>query len=403
MLVLAKMPSCNCMGQGLEPQLNFMWEMRGPDEKIPAKGFRAEFVGRIIPPVTGTYVLRISAGGSASINVEEAGGAPTATVDRARGMRTATAMLQMTRGKPFFLRIDYSHPGGDASFNLDWQMPGDMTQAWAKVDAAAKAADAVIFVGGGDMNLDTEGRDRSDMDFPPVQQSIIEHVAKMNPKTIVVLINGSPFKLGGWLAKVPAVVEAWYPGREGGYAISDILFGRENPSGHLPFTWPGELKDSPSHVIGTQTNDEVDYKEGLMVGYRYYDTKEVEPEFPFGYGLSYTTFSFSDLRVVAAKASVSISLQVRNTGDRDGLATVQTYVKPLNPSVFRPVHELKAFQKVPVKAGQSKSVNLQLGPDAFSYYDPEAKAWRVDAGAYEIQAGTSSRDILARSVIRIKP
>jgi beta-glucosidase len=376
----------------VEPQLNFMWEMRSPDDKIPAKGFRAEFVGRIIPPVTGTYVLRLTAGGSASLNVEENGGAPTAIADRSRGMRTATAMLQMTRGKPFFVRIDYSHPSGDASFNLDWQIPGDTTQAWEKVDTAARAADAVVFVGGGDMNLDTEGRDRTDMDFPPVQQSIIDHVSRENPKTIVVLINGSPFKLGGWLDKVPSVVEAWYPGREGGNAITDVLFGKVNPSGHLPFSWPKDLATSPSHCIGTETNDRVDYKEGLLVGYRYYDTKNVDPEFPFGHGMSYTTFAFSDLRATALKATVTLSLAVKNTGDRDGLSTVQIYVKPISPSVMRPTHELKAFQKLMVKAGESQPVSINLGPEAFSYYDTAAKAWKADPGQYEIQAFQGNRD-----------
>jgi beta-glucosidase len=387
----------------VEPQLNFMWEMRSPDDKIPARGFRAEFVGRINPPVTGTYVVRMSAGGSASINVEEVGGAPTAIADRSRGMPTTTAMLQMTKGKPFLLRIDYSHPGGDASFNLDWQMPGDTAHAWEKIDAAAKAADAVVFIGGGDMNLDTEGRDRTSMEFPSVQQSIIEHVSKQNAKTIVVLINGSPFEVSGWLGKVPAVVEAWYPGREGGDAIADILFGRVNPSGHLPFTWPKKLKDSPSHAIGTQDNDRVDYKEGLMVGYRYYDSKNVGPEFPFGYGLSYTSFAFDDQKVTVNGSTASVSLTVKNTGDREGMATVQFYVKPLHPSVERPVHELKAFRKVLIKAGESVPVNVELKSDAFSYYDVTEKAWRVDPGSYEIQAGVSSREILSTSTVEIKP
>jgi beta-glucosidase len=389
--------------QRVEPQLNFMWEMRSPDPKIPNKGFRAEFVGRIIPPVTGTYVLRLSAGGSASINVEEAGGAPTAIADRSRGMRTATAMLQMTRDKPFFVRIDYSHPSGDASFNLDWEVPGDKQGQWDKVDTAAKAADAVVFFGGGDMNLDTEGRDRTDMDFPPVQQSIIQRVAKDNPKTVVVLINGSPLKLGGWLAQVPAVVEAWYPGLEGGDAVADVLFGRVNPSGHLPFTWPKDLNDSPSHAIGSETNDEVFYKEGLMVGYRYFDSRNIEPEFPFGFGLSYTTFAFDDLHVAALHTNATVNVSVKNTGDRDGLATVQFYVKPLHPSVPRPMHELKAFQKVLVKAGESTTVTVDLGQDAFSYYDVAGKGWKVDPGPYEIQAGLSSREILARSTVVITP
>ena len=379
--------------QRIEPQVNFMWEMRSPDPKIPPPGFRAQFLGRIIPPVTGTYAIHIVAGGEARLNVEGAG-RPIAVVNRAEGRPSATAMVEMQKGKPFALRIDYTRQPGDAALSLTWEPPS-ISQAWAAVDAAVRKADAVIVVGGIDHSLDTEGQDRPDMHFPPIQEALINRVAQQNPKTVVVLINGSPLELGGWLMHVPALVEAWYPGMEGGNAIADVLFGQVDPSGRLPFSWPKRLEDSPSHLLGTQNNDEVDYKEKLMVGYRYYDTKNVEPQFPFGYGLSYTTFSFGPLHAAQKNGKVTLNVTVKNTGPRDGIETVQIYVRPLKPSVSRPAHELKAFQKIALKAGQSKQVSFHLGPEAFSYFNAARNQWQVDPGPYEIQAGVSSRQILS--------
>ena len=386
--------------QRVEPQVNFVWEMRSPDPKIPPAGFRAEFIGSIIPPATGTYAIRIAAGGEARLSVVGAGG-PIAIVNRAEGRSSATVTVEMQKGKPLVFRIDYTRQPGDAALSLTWETPS-IAQAWAAVDAAARKADAVIVVGGIDHSLDTEGQDRPDMHFPPVQEALIGRVAHQNPRTVVVLINGSPLELGGWLPNVPAVVEAWYPGMEGGNAIADVLFGRVDPSGRLPFSWPKRLEDSPSRLLGTQNNDLVDYKEKLLVGYRYYDTRNVEPQFPFGYGLSYTAFAFGPLHAARKNGRVAVNVTVKNTGPRDGIETVQLYVRPLKPSVSRPVHELKAFGKISLKAGQAGRVNLTLDAAAFSYFNASRNHWQVDPGLYEIQAGVSSRQILSTAKILVR-
>ena len=389
--------------QRVEPQVNFMWEMRSPDPKIPPAGFRAQFIGRVIPPATGTYTIRVVTGGKAWFYVEAGGGAPVAVADTSAGRPSATAVVEMQKGKPFDLRIDYTRQPGDAALSLTWEPPSAQ-QAWETVDTAARKADTVIVVGGIDHSLDSEGRDRTNMHFPPVQETLINRVARLNPKTVVVLINGSPLELGGWLPHVPAVVEAWYPGMEGGNAIADVLFGRIDPSGRLPFSWPKKLEDSPSHRLGTENKEEVDYKEKLMVGYRYYDTKNIAPQFPFGYGLSYTTFSFGPLHAIQKNGMVSLNVTVKNTGVRDGLETVQIYVRPLKPSVARPAHELKAFQKISLQAGQSRRVTVELDPKAFSYFNAARNQWQVDPGPYEIQAGISSRQILsAAKIVVAKP
>lgn len=381
----------------VEPQVNFMWEMKSPDASISPDGFRAVFTGKITPPVSGVYTLKIDAGGEARVFDTETGGTPIASADKAAGRQIATAAVRMEQGKPFTLRVEYERQPGDAALNVTWQTPN--APEWYKVDDAVRKADTVVVVAGLNEDLDTEGRDRMDMRFPADQEVLINRVARLNPRTVVVLVNGSPMEVGGWLKNVPGVVEAWYPGMEGGNALADVLFGNIDPSGRLPFTWPRTLADSPSHALGTQNNDRVDYKEGLLVGYRYYDTKHVAPQFPFGYGLSYTTFSFGRMNAARSGKDVKVSLTVKNTGTRPGIETVQIYVHPLKPSVSRPVHELKAFRRVSLKPGESSPALFTLGPDAFSYFDAAANRWRVDPGAYEIEAGTSSEKIMGKAKI----
>ena len=382
-----------------EPTVNFMWEMRGPDPKIAPDGFRAEFIGRINPPVTGAYAIRVTVGGAAKIFTDESGVQPLAVASRADGRPIATALVQMKAGKPVMLRIEYTREPGDASIAVTWQTP--TSPQWKTIDDAVRKADTVILVGGSDHSLDTEGWDRPDMHFPADQQNLINRVAKLNPRTVVVLINGSPLELGGWLGSVPAVVEAWYPGMLGGEALADILLGKADPSGRLPFTWPKVLADAPSRRLATQNNDVVNYQEGLMVGYRYYDSKGVPPQFPFGYGLSYTKFSFGQLLATESRGTVSLRLTVKNSGVREGRETVQIYVHPLKPSVLRPVHELKAFKKIDLAPGESGHLEFKLGPEAFSFYNAATAKWQLDPGAYEIQSGKSSREILSRVDVKV--
>ena len=411
----------------IEPELNFLWEMRSPDpERVRREQFRAQFTGSIIPPVTGTYTLRVTSGaGSAWVFVNREDGAPLTFNNTEQGFPSATARVQMQAGKPFFIRVEYSKSEGDGLCRLEWKLPTNEKKNF-KLMAAAHEADAVLVFAGIDHSLDTEGRDRMNMKFPDSQQSLIQQLAAANPRTIVTLINGSPLELGGWIDKVPAVLEAWYPGMEGGTAIANILFGRVDPSGKLPFTWPKRIKDSPAHVEGSRNNegvdfyewwarktfsgghaaglqnmDHVDYKEGVFVGYRYFDTKNVEPQFPFGYGLSYTTFDYNKLKLTQKHGVVSATVAVTNTGKVAGAETVQLYVREMKPVIERPIHELKAFQKIRLMPDETKEVAFNLGREAFSYFSPDSHRWNLEPGRFEIQIGESSRDIRLRKIITI--
>lgn len=391
--------------QRTEKSVEFLWEMRSPEpEKIAPEKFRAQFFGRLMPPVTGTYTLRItSGGGSAAVYENPVGGAPLAVADAGKGLPAATATLQMEAGKTYLVRVDYTKVSGDAACRLEWAMPTDekkMADAYARLETAAKSADAVLVFAGIDHSLDSEGRDRTDMKFPESQVALINHVVAANPKTVVTLINGSPLELGEWLPKVPAVIEAWYGGMEAGNVIADIIFGDVNPSGRLPFSWPKVLADSPSHAIGKQSVARIDYLEGIFIGYRYFDSKKVEPEFPFGFGLSYTGFAFSKLEAKADGDQVAVSFTVKNTGKVAGAETAQLYVAPPAGPVERAVHELKGFEKVSLKPGEEKRVELQLNRDAFAYYDETKKSWEVPAGDYQIQVGSNSRDLPLTATVK---
>lgn len=391
-----------------EKKLEFMWEMKSPDPSITRKDFgQAYFDANIIPPVDGKYTFRLtSAGGIAYMHDNEWEGAPMAVANPESKTSTVTASVDLKKGEPFHVCIKYWHRyEGDAAIRLEWEVPEseESRRQWSKIDQFAKKADVVIFAGGLDHNLDTEGRDRGAYTFPENQEGLINHLAKVNKKICVVMINGSPVELGGWMGHAKSIVEAWYPGMEGGTAVANILFGKTNPSGRLPFSWAKKIEDVPCKKLAYEDNDNVLYTDSLMVGYRYYDTKGVSVQFPFGYGLSYTTFSYSDLRCKQmGEGKITVSVRVTNTGKFDGKEVVQIYVRPVNPSVFRPAHELKSFSKVNIKAGESKVVNFELDADAFSFYDVSLGDWQLDKCRYMIDAGRASNDIKQSTEISLE-
>jgi beta-glucosidase len=269
---------------------------------------------------------------------------------------------------------------------------------------AVTEAETAIFVGGwihgytdnwDDNAFDAENIDKPSMHLPFGQDKLIGAVLKANPNTIIVLMGGGPIDMTAWEAEAKAIVQAWYPGMEGGNALADILFGNVNPSGKLPMTFPQKLEDSPTQVLAKFPDENllIDHKEDIYVGYRYYDTYDVVPAFAFGHGLSYTTFEYKDLSVEQTGDMVSVKLKVTNTGPVAGAEVVQVYIKDEEAALERPEKELKAFQKVMIEPGTTATVTLELGKEAFSYYDDTRQEWVLEPGKFEILVGSSSRDI----------
>lgn len=306
-----------------------------------------------------------------------------------------SAEIELAAGEKHALRVEFSPDPRTVWRNLRLgcmpKLPDNLITEAAQL---AAESDVAIVIAGLNKDWESEGFDRTDMELPGDQAELIEQVRAANPNTVVVLNAGSPVAMP-WLDRVAAVLEAWYLGQETGNGIADVLFGDVNPSGKLPTTFPRRLRDNPAFINYPGENGKVHYGEGLFVGYRYYDKKEIEPLFPFGYGLSYTTFAYRNLFVEAGE-QIHVRLEVENTGTRSGKEIVQLYVHDVESRLVRPDKELKAFTKVELAPGQTKTVEFTLDADSLSYYDDARRQWLVEGGEFEVLVGSSSRDIRLR-------
>ena len=270
----------------------------------------------------------------------------------------------------------------------------DKALADEAVKAAAEADKAVIFAGLPE-SFESEGYDRSHMRLPECQNRLITEILKVQPNTVIVLHNGSPVEMP-WLGEIKGLLETYLGGQAGGAAAANILYGKINPSGKLAETMPLKLSDYPSY-LNFGGGEKVEYREGIFVGYRYYDTKEMDVAFPFGYGLSYTTFAYSNLKLSmenpTEKDTVMVSADVTNTGKSAGKEVVQLYIRDLTGSAIRPEKELKGFEKVFLEPGETKTVTMELNKRSFAWYNTKLHDWFAASGDYEILVGASSRDI----------
>jgi beta-glucosidase len=268
------------------------------------------------------------------------------------------------------------------------------------IDTPSDADLTLIFAGLNHNNgMDAEGQDKEEFSLPLGQAKLIKETIQENPLTIVVLISGSPIGMDDWINQVPCIVEAWYGGMEAGRAIANVLFGDVNPSGKLPLTFPKKLSDSPAHV-SKQTypgNEKVFYEEGIFVGYRHFDIKGIEPLFPFGFGLSYTSFNYENLTIKKANIKgdeiINVSAEITNIGKVKGKEIVQLYIQDVDSSIERPLKELKRFKKIQLDSKEMKEVTFELNKDDLSFYDPNEDKWSVESGKFKILIGSSSIDI----------
>ena len=282
-----------------------------------------------------------------------------------------------------------------AAIRLGYLTPQPDDTIEQAVTLAANSDVALIFAGLNN-EWDSEGFDRSDLALPGRQNELIRRVAAANKRTVVVLNTGSAVTMP-WLDQVAAVMEAWYPGQECGNAIADIIFGAVNPSGKLPQTFPMKLADNPSYLNFPAENGKLYYGEGIFVGYRYYDEKQITPLFPFGFGLSYTTFAYSNLRLstqhLDPDQTLRVEIDITNTGTRAGKEIVQLYIHDQQARLRRPQKELKAFAKVTLEAGESQTLTISLDRSALAYYDDQLKSWIAEAGTFTVLLGSSSQHI----------
>jgi len=320
-------------------------------------------------------------------------------VEHAARPDIATRVLEA--GRIYRLRVEYKNSGGGgAAAQFGW--------ASLKIPDSIAGYDAAIVCVGFDNGNEGEGLDRT-FELPDGQDDLVSGVAEKNPHTVVVLNSGGNVDMHRWLDKVPALLHAWYPGQEGGNALAKILFGDINPSAKLPVTFEVSETDNPAFKSypSDESGENVRYGEGIFVGYRGYDHFGIDPQFPFGFGLSYTQFEYSDLRIDRGQSpnhgEVTVTFKLRNIGDRAGAEVAQLYVKEMRPVIERPVRELKGFEKVFLSAGESKVITIRLDRKSFAYFDPAASDWKTDQDVYEISIGASSRDLRIKQTLEVFP
>jgi beta-glucosidase len=378
-----------------------------PPEPVNAVQFAARANGRFVPQETGSYTFSLVSAGMSRLLLDgnelienwysqEPG-------DSYFGMGSAErrVSVELTAGQEYTITLEYSK---NAYINLSAvrlgclpPQPEDMME---RAVALAQQSDVALVFAGLGGEWESEGFDRADMALPGEQDRLIEQVAQANPRTVVVLNIGSPIAMP-WLKSVAGVVVAWYPGQECGNAIADVLFGDVTPSGKLPQTFPLRLEDNPSFLNFPGENGKVRYGEGIFVGYRYYEKKKIDPLFPFGFGLSYTTFDYSELRLSAQEMkpgeTLEVAVDITNSGERAGQEVVQLYLRDLKARLQRPEKELKAFAKVALEPGERKVVTFSLTQEALAYFDDRAHAWVAEAGEFEVLVGASSQNIRTRA------
>ena len=380
----------------IDKNIDFRWGGGKPADGFEADNFSVRWKGRVKAKISGTYEFITASDDGMRLFLN---GKLMIDDWNDHGTEAHSVKFSMEAGAFYDLTVEFYENGGDAVALLGWTEPNE-TGVQAAVELAKKCDAAVIFAGNS-YNQESEGGDRKFITLPENQIELITEVAKVNAKTIVVLNAGAQVTLQPWLANVKALMWAFFPGQEGTQAITEVLTGAVNPSGKLPFTIAKQWEDYPAFGNFPGVNGEVEYKEGILVGYRYFDTKKIEPEFPFGFGMSYTSFTLSNVKVKSnGKDNYTVSVSVKNVGMVAGAEVVQLYVKDTKAKVLRPQKELKAFVKVNLNAGEEKTVTMKLNRSAFEYYDDVKNRWTKTKNGYQVLIGTSSKDIVLTAAVK---
>ena len=383
---------------------NKFWAMGGFGLDIVAQSERpslsVRFSGEIQPEYSGEYDFEIFSIGPSRLSIDGENLIDNWTSqepgDAFFGMGSAPKRnkIKFQKGQTYSLEIEYKWEGRFPAVQIGMQAP-DQFDLMDEATSLASESDAVILIVGTNSDWETEGNDRASLALPSNQDELIENICKVNKNTVVVLNTGSPCEMP-WSGNAEAILQCWFPGQEFGNSLSDILFGEVNPSGKLPTTFPHKISDTPAYSTYPGKDLQMDYEEGLFIGYRWYDKEKIKPLFPFGHGLSYTTFEYSNLRAVPPKGTSSVAafeLDIRNSGNIAGKEIVQGYVSVSNSQIDRPNKELKKFDKVFLEPGETKKVQFELSERDLSFWNIETQTWQVEPAEYIFEVGASANDI----------
>jgi beta-glucosidase len=386
----------------LDKKINFDWTNQNVPQGFASTNFSARWTGKFKASSTGDYQVAVSGDDGYRLIFDKK---QIINQWNYQAEHTESAVVQLQKDKTYDVTLEYFQGGGQGSIRLGIGMLKQ--DAWTKAIDLAKKSDVAVICVGFNPSLEGEGSDRA-YGLPEKQINFIRDIAAVNKKTIVILNAGGNASIADWIDKAGALLHVWYPGQMGGQAIAEILFGKVNPSGKLPFSIEKRWEDSPvfNSYYDADKDKKVTYSEGIFLGYRHFDTHHVEPLFPFGFGLSYASFDYSNLQVdhkeFTADKDVTVSVDVKNTGAVAGKEVTELYVKDVQSALPRPEKELKAFSKVMLSPGETKTVIMKLNKNAFSYYDPSKHDWVAEPGSFELWVGSSSRDIRLKETIVLK-
>jgi beta-glucosidase len=382
-------------------KIDFNWSSVSPKKGFSREYFSVRWTGFLQVPKPGTYELDFLSDDGVRLYVDDQLVINNWTD---HGATLDSYKVNLDAGKKYKIKIEYYQSTGGAIARLLWRTSVDdlFTQA---VSAAANSDIALIFVGTTNQ-YESEGKDRDNLVLPEGQDELINEVVKANKNTIVILTTGSPVLMNGWNDKVDGILETWFAGEEIGNAVVDVILGNYNPSGKLPITFPKRWEDCSAYKTYKALDSVSEYSDGIFVGYRHFDAKNIEPLYPFGYGLSYTNFEYKNLKVQESLKDTQryfkVSFNLKNIGKLNGAEVAQLYVSAVDSKIERAPKELKAFKKISLKAGETGNVEININKNAFSYYNSDKKEWTTDPGKYEILIGSSSRDIKLKEAVDIK-
>lgn len=379
----------------IDTTINFSWEWDSSFENFPSDNFSVRWSGYIKVDKTDNYSIDVSTDDGVRLYIDD-----KLVIDDWNDHAEATNSytLKLEAEKFYKIKLEFYENGGAAICKLGFRT-NDLTLFSEALNAAKTSDVALVFVGT-NFTYESEGFDRQNLLLPQNQDELIRQVAEINPNTVVILTTGSPVLMNEWIDKVPAVLESWFAGEQIGNAIVEILIGEVNPSGKLPITFPVSWEDCSAFGTYKQESGISKYNDGIFVGYRHFEKHNIKPLFPFGFGLSYTQFYYSDINLSKSKLtqndSLIVSFRVRNIGKLRGKEIVQLYISDPVCSVERPIKELKKFAKVELVPGEEKEISFTIHPDDLMFYD---KLWKVESGEFIIMIGSSSSDIKLKSSI----
>ncbi|MCC8144848.1 MAG: glycoside hydrolase family 3 C-terminal domain-containing protein [Bacteroidales bacterium] len=380
-------------------QIDFQWWGSAIHRMELPEDFKIVWEGYILPEKTDEIIFFVDAQGGYRLWMDD-----RLILDAASSQSFDNRYYseKVNKGEKKNIRLEYySHKSSPAEIRFGYTYKSNIN--FSEPLKIARAADVVIFCAGLDGAIELEGRDRP-FELPYGQDSLINEIMKVNPNLCIIIHAGGGIDMSQWIDKVPATLHALYAGQEGGTALAEILAGKVNPSAKLPFTIEKKWEDSPAYgnYDETRASKKVFYNEGIFVGYRGYDKKDITPLFPFGFGLSYTTFDYSGLKINKKQNnSVEISFRIKNTGKYEGAEIAQVYIKDRVASEERPLKELKGFEKIRLKPGEEAPVTITLSEEDFSFYSSKHHQWIFEKGEFDIKIGRSSRDIVLEETVKL--